>query len=187
MRHRVAGSITLLGLVLGAGCAAPSPGTPSPGTRTPVVMDVGGGSQVITLTTNPGGKGVVLDAPAARLWPALLQVYGELGLPVTADSSSLYVEAGSARRVSRIAGHPVADYFDCGGAYENRAASGDVYVTLSTALVPQGERTEVRTVASAVVRAAGNTTPIGCQSNGRLMQLVDERLQRRVAPSPPAN
>lgn len=125
----------------------------------------------------------VVEAPLARVWEALQGVYRELEIPVTE------VEAASGRignesfRPRRIAGQRMSAYLDCGmGLTGPNADRHDVTMTLYTTVQPVVGGTQLFTEVDAWARPRAVTgAPLHCTSTGRLEDLFEERIARRLS------
>jgi hypothetical protein len=178
---------TLLSLVVlcaGCGSAASSRGSTTERTRVDVeTAEVAGG--VINLQLNREAAITALSVAASpeAVWSALPQVFAELEIPVTGIRTEAKVLTATGHRLRRIGGRGMATYFDCPGAYENLAASSDVYFSVQTQVLPDSgeDGSVVRTRVDGSARSSRSGSQVLCSSRGSLETLILLRLSEKVA------
>lgn len=183
MMRRTVAAMLLAGGVAWTACAT-TPARIGPEVKdTPGLLEgQAGGYDVLALTRTVGVHSTIVRAPMARAWVALPGVYADLGLRVTGVDTVAHIVGSIGQRVLRIAGHGPATYFDCPGAYENLAASGDVTMSIRTQVVAEGEElTDVRTQVSAAARSRTGSQNVPCSGNGALEKLLVTRLTAALA------
>lgn len=133
----------------------------------------------IQLTRDASIVSNVIAASPDQVWQAMPQIYAALELPLSAlDEEKRVLEA--VNRVRRIAGKSISNYFSCASAYGNLASSGDVYLTVRSQVLPQGEGSQVRHEVQAIARSStGSTNSVQCSSRGGLESLLEESVARR--------
>lgn len=123
--------------------------------------------------------------PAAPdvVWQAMPQIYAALELPLTGVNDGVRV-LESVQRASRVAGKSISTYFSCSGAYGNLASSGDVYLTVRSQVLPEGDGSQVRHEVQAIARpSTSSTNSVQCSSKGGLESLLAETVSKRFSPS----
>ncbi len=147
----------------------------------PIVVETPTGALQFNVTTTANVQQVVLPAPLARAWASLPAVYQALGVPLTVSDSTHFLLGTVAQRLRRIGGRGLSTLFDCPGAYENLAATGEVQVTLRTQLLPEGDSaSRAYTEIAAVGRSRTGGQRVLCSSRGQLEALVREKLLAAV-------
>jgi len=180
--------LAIIGCLVLAACASSGTTADIPQSRTATGGVLVGGEGygdtggVQTTTRESNITTVGLTAPAAKLWPELVQLFQELGLPVTgADTTKLLVASGG-QRLRTIDKVPVGRFFDCPATgYGNSAGSGDVFVTVQAQLLPvTAELSELRLEANSHVRLSTNNHVV-CRSTGRLEARFRDALMKSSA------
>lgn len=169
-------------LLLGA-CASSAGDLPSVRTeRVRTVIDTGAPNTSPFMVETVAETNIASDAapgaPAA-LWPALVQVYADLGLEPNGADSRNYVLQVKDQRVRRLDGKLLSTFLDCGSGNNGQYANVyDVFVTLQTLLLPaEGGATTVRTQFEAYARDAHSNAPIRCTSRRTLEKRIVEGLR----------
>jgi hypothetical protein len=164
-------------------CASASGGADETRTEraTVAVERVGASNTTTTLELSRDAAIVTheLALPPERAWPVLVQTYAALEIPVNGADESGRVLAATDQRLRRIGGRPLTVFFRCSGAYENLAATGDVYVSARTQLLPaqSGGGTQARTEVSAIAQArSGTGSRVACASTGILERTINDKL-----------
>ncbi len=143
----------------------------------PVIVEGASETTTVNLTTSANVLQVRLRVPLSRAWGSLAGVYRAMALPVTSTDSTHYLLGGEEQRVRRVAGRSMAALFDCPGAYENLAATGDVYLTVRTQLVPAGDSAATAfTQISAYARSLTGGQRVLCSTRGQLERLLEQKL-----------
>lgn len=179
-------AVGLLPLAAG-GCASTSGedgAAPRSSTRIYGVTGREVGSAEMELTNDASVVEGALDAAPQRVWEALVQVYEELGIPLTGADAQRRILDTQSVRVSRIGGRSMARWVDCGSTFSGpRADSWDVYVTLTTQVVGEGEAgSRIRQTADAWARPRTRSgSPVHCTSRGVLLPRIVEEVEARVA------
>lgn len=150
--------------------------------------------ETITQVTNPGyrvgvsheteadtrGLGVAID----RAWPALVDVYAELEIPVSVYDSLTYRIGNLGFQPRRLGNQRLSRYLDCGEGVTAVPYADQYAVTLSllTSLRAAGNGESVLLTeleATAKPRTvSGSALP--CASRGTLEQLIVEMVQERA-------
>ena len=98
-------------------------------------------------------------------------------MPITSTDTALRLLGGEQQRVRRLGGRSMSTFFDCPGAYENLAGTGDVCVTMRTQLVPAGDSASTAyTEISAYARSKTGGQQTLCSTRGALESLLDKQL-----------
>lgn len=135
----------------------------------------------IQLTRDASIVSNIVPASPDAVWQAMPQIYAALELPLSAmDDEKRVLE--SVNRVRRIAGKSISNYFACASAYGNLASSGDVYLTVRSQVLPEGEGSQVRHEVQAIARSStSSTNSVQCSSKGGLESLLEESIARRFS------
>ena len=190
---RIRSSALLSGVTLvtlaASGCASgggEDGSSPRSSTRIYGVMDRQVGSNEMELVNDASVVEGDLDVAPDRVWPALVEVYEELGLALTgADSGERILETRNVR-VSRIGGRRMSWWVDCGSASMGpRADSYDVHLTLTTQVVARGSAgSRVRQVAEAWASPRTRSgSRVHCTSRGRLLPRIVDDLEALLSES----
>jgi hypothetical protein len=172
-------------LLLVAACASggqtAAPGTIEPPRPVEVSTSPDDASVSLSIRREANIVTATLAAPGDRLWPMLVMVFDELGLPVTStDAANRVLQSATGKRTTSIAGQRIARFFECPATgYGNSAQGQDTYITLQAQLLPRGEGgTELRmqTQANVVLNGAA----VGCRTTARLEQRIAEDLARKA-------
>lgn len=174
--------IALLALLSLAACTTGSGSTPRD--REQVVVDPQGGfTDVLRIDNESLVTTRALDASVERVWDALQHVYEELKIPVDERDEARRLIGATGHRARRIAGERMARYVDCGhGVSGPKANEYAVRLNLYTTVRSHERGAELVTDVDATARprdVAGST--IHCTSEGRLEELVVQRLEARLA------
>jgi hypothetical protein len=169
-------------LLLLAGCASGS-GAGSAPERERVTTRISGtdGSAVRLHHIHERGR-ASLSIPAAieTVWPALLQSYAELEIPLTMIDPAARAAGTQSQSLKQIGGRSVADFFNCGGGFGNNANRFDVLVTANTQLVAEGQTsTRVQIDVDARARASTQSIQVRCRSTGVLERELAEQIEQR--------
>jgi hypothetical protein len=178
-------------MLLAACCAlaacGPAASTPSsgPGQMPTQIVSTGDG---IHVTTSAAVRVVSmdLDAPVDRVWAVLPAVYQELGLETSADAARR-TAMGGASFTRRFQGESATRFFDCGmGQFGSQiAANYTIRMTVSTTVNPDddgsGSRLDSMIEAFARSNDGANAVAAQCSSEGRLEQLISDRVRARLA------
>lgn len=151
--------------------------------RATVAVEVPGTvSSTLELSRDAAIVSYALAQTPERAWPLLVQTYADLEIPVSTADESGRTLAATHQKVKRIGGRPMTVFFRCSGAYENLAATGDVYVSARTQLAPgESGGTQARTEVSAWAQSRTGSRAT-CASTGILERTIGEKL-REVAAS----
>jgi len=179
-------AVAVLTLAVG-GCASGAgqdDSSPRSSTRIYGVMDRQVGSDEMELVNDASVVEGELDFAPDRVWPALLEVYDELGIPLTgADADQRILETREVR-VSRIGRRRMSRWVDCGSTFTGPLAdSYDVHLTLTTQVVEQGvSGSRIRQVANAWARPRTRSgSQVHCTSRGLLLPRIVEELEAHLA------
>src|SRR3970040_1379151 len=101
-------------LLVAAACGTAPPGIATAPAPPPRAMDAAGDTDVRLQRDIFVGESALAADPAS-VWKLLPVVWAELDLPVAqASNTARSMRSGVFRAPRRIAGKPLADYFDCG-------------------------------------------------------------------------
>ena len=159
-----------------AGCASAGSGDPGPYQQSHVTVDSPGGRYDLLLTREQYLSSDTLTISPKSAWPALVQTYAALGVPLQgADQSRYMIATQYVHAHSTFAGERMSRWLECGATM-----TGDIASTyeitlrfgslLDTSVVG---RTIVRTAVTASAIATGSgTTPVQCNSRGTLEKRI---------------
>ncbi len=177
--------LTTLALAWLTACASAS-SVPS-GTPTDRILVVENGN-VLRSSTDENDRAII-PAPVARVWPALVRAYADLGISPTVDDEAdgRYGNAGFVLKT--LKGRPATDYFSCGSGLTGAlTGSGRVIVNMVSQLgaAPANE-TAIVTHVSAKFRSndGASSTPLDCGSTGMLEKLLLNAVTLRAAGGAP--
>lgn len=177
--------IVLLALPLAlAGCAASIPAASTEPARVDVeTAEVAGGAINLQVNREAAITSQSVAASPEQVWRALPQVFAELDIPLAEVLTSSKMLTASGQRIRRIGGRGMASYFDCPGAFENLAASSDVYFTVRAQVLPgeEAEQSTLRTQLNASARSSSSGTRVLCTSRGSLEKLILLTLSTKLA------
>jgi hypothetical protein len=161
-------------LLMGCGSAGerpPAPHTPEV-TRSQAFGDI-----MVERTVDAGRVIHTLQAPADRVWDAVLQAYRELGIEVAAVDArgrSLGNTRLTARRT--FIGQPLARFFDCGSTVVGAPLTSThrLDISMITRVAEAGpEWSRLETELRALAYPIGTSTgPSDCVSRGALEDLI---------------
>lgn len=121
-----------------------------------------------------------LAAAPAAVWPALVSVYQEMGIPVTTVDGSSYVIGGGDQRVRRIGGKRVQDYLSCVDSYGS-SSSYDIYLTIMTRLAPGANGSTIaRTQVVATGKPLTRSARVPCATTGSLEVAIAEGVRAKL-------
>ncbi len=186
-----AAAARLAALLLAGACAsaATSGSTPASGvtyTTTRIETPMGGSYEVRTTADNRSTDAIYL-ASADAVWRVLPLVYDSLGIKLTAmDAAGRSLGTQNARTRRRLGGDAMSRSLSCGVGVtgEDNANSYDVYLTVMSAVEPQGtDHAVMHTWVQASARpTATSGDPVRCGSTGwlerRIADLVAKKLLR---------
>lgn len=170
-------------LMVLAACASTAGGVSETRTeRSTVAVEVPGTvTSTMELSRDAAIASQELSVAPERAWPLLVQAYADLGIPVSTADESGRILTATHQKVRRIGGRPMTAFFRCSGAYENLAATGDVYVSARTQLVPaEPGGTQARTEVSAWAQSTSGSRA-NCASTGILERTIGEKLSEIAA------
>ena len=125
-----------------------------------------------------------LSAPSDRVWAALTQVYGDLGIQLSVVDTETHV-IGALRVVQRrpVGGERLSRLLECGsGAYGPNAERYTVQLTILTAVQSIGEnRTIIDTRAGGQAAPNGLNSTVPCGSTGVLAEKLIAMLRKALA------
>ena len=180
--RRITGSCCLLLL---AGCASGGqmPAAAGPGVEAPRPVEIGAPDESYSLSVRREANiaSATLAAPGDTLWPMLVLVFEEVGLPVTtSDPANRLLLSSSGKRTTSIDNQRVSRFFECPATgYGNSAQGQDTYISVQAQLLPaNAAKTELRiqTQASVVL----NGTRVQCRTTARLEQRIAEAVAKRA-------
>jgi hypothetical protein len=169
-------------LLLLAGCASGSgPGSaPERERMTTRISGTDGSAMFVHHMHERGRSSLYVPAAIQTVWPAVLQSYDELALPLTMLDPAARTVGMMDQRLKEIGGRSVAHYFNCGGGFGNDAHRFDVFVTSRTQLVADTHSgTRVQIEVDARAKAPTQSTHVRCRSTGTLERELAERIQQK--------
>lgn len=179
-------------LVLLGACAPAQSALTSPNARELVRVQEDGTGTLYEFdrTSNNRVSSHALAAPAQRLWPLLLEIYPEMGLPITAMSPEhqLLASESGAKRGRKVAGSSLVRFLECGRSPTGGpvAVSAPVSLTVKTLLHTRGDSTTVQTAVVAWAQDPIHNNPAAnCSSTGRLEAEIAKRLDARLGSREP--
>jgi hypothetical protein len=172
--------IPLVLLALAACATASSPGSQPPGSSRMVVRDetgTGGAAAEAELDIDRRSVDGMVAANAEQVWAALPGVYQALGIEragvMNADPAQRMFGRQYMRLYRRLGSRSLSTYIECGSTYAGDADTYDITMSVSTQLVPAGDRTQVRSWVQASGRQqASSSTPVRCMSKGSLERAI---------------
>lgn len=178
-------------ILFGACCAlaacGPAASAPSSGpARTPTQVVATNDALHVTTSAEVRVISHDVDAPVDRVWAVLPAVYEELGLETSADAARR-TAMGGASFTRRFQGENTTRFFDCGhGQFGSQiAAHYTIRMTVSTTVNPaasgSGSRLDSMIEAFARSNDGANAVAAQCRTQGRLEQLITERVRARLA------
>lgn len=118
-----------------------------------------------------------------KVWAALIQVYGELGVALTVADTQSHV-LGALRLVQRkpVGGRPLSRLLECGeSAYGPNADRYTVQLTALTAVESLGAKlTAIDTRVSGSAAGNGASTSVACSSSGALEERVATMVRKAL-------
>ncbi len=144
-------------------------------TRTVSPFDSGDGCFALSLAAyEPARVPDTLAAPAAKVWNALNQVYGELGVPVTVvDTETRVVGAIRATQRRPVGGERLSRILECGsGPYGPNAEHYTVQLTVLSAVQSVGDKTTIDTRVGGSASPNGLNSSVNCGSTGALEEKI---------------
>ncbi len=165
------------------GCA---PASPSVSTPAPVrVLAVDSDGTVIRRSAGDENARLTFAAPMDKVWAALVQAYGELGIAptVVARAEGRYGNAGFIMP-KRVGTRPIGDFFQCGsGMAGPHVDAGRLTANVMTAIqsAPDGSTTGMTHVSGTLRRNEGaSADPIVCASTGALEEHIRKSIVRQL-------
>lgn len=171
-------------LILAAACGTAPPAIPTSPAAPPRAMDAGGDTDVRLQRDIFVGE-AALAADPATVWQVLPLIWAEIGLPVAqASNASRSIRSGTFRAPRRIAGKPLADFFDCGYSMAGpRVNLWDVLADVVATVRPDsaaGSRVNATIDAHARPRDGSGTSAVPCSSRGELERVLFDNLRARL-------
>ena len=172
-------------------CATTTPADRATGTapRTATIHQSGTPLQSRLFVELPSEYSAVTEeipAPPAQAWQALVNVYGDLGIPVTSVDQATRQIGNAGFDVKRqMAGQPVSRWLDCGRGAGGviRADRDRIHALIISTIIanPDGSST-VRTgiQARAHDESANANNAVPCTSNGMLERHIATRVKTRL-------
>ena len=170
---------------LAAACGPPTGVPRQPAASPPTSVTRAGTDVIVNVNQEPAAFSARLPEPPERAWPALYDVYGELGIPVeTVDEPGRTLGNLRYSVVRRLAGRPLSAFLDCGRSASGGTISDEYRVQLSvrTTLTPAPGGSEVRTLVQATARSVegAGAAAVPCASTGVLEQRISVLLAARL-------
>jgi hypothetical protein len=172
--------LTLVVVLAGCGSARET-GAP---VQTATIKSTVAPKETLDLTRELLVKQARYTAGREKVWNAMVEVHGRLGIPMLAGD----VVSGSAtyelaNKIRTVAGKPASRYIDCGnGPVGPRADSYRLVIKLTHVFEnPTPESTVVTTTMQAWARNPGmSSDPIPCSSNGMLETEIGGMMATRL-------
>lgn len=147
----------------------------------PAAVYVAGDGVDVRLSSSGRTIEDVVFAPAVEAWPALLQAFETLNMPIAERDDRAYTLRTRGHRMARqIQGKRRSELLDCGSTMTGlRADNWDVTIEVVTALRQENPaRTRVAMLVTAVARPREGTSnsPVSCQSRGELERIIVRQL-----------
>ena len=175
--------LTVAALALLAGCSSSQSALAPGSTPAQTVVHAPGAQGGMTVSRQEAIVSTELSASPEVVWPAVAQVFTEIGIPVDQVDQNARAASATNQRVRRLMGKGLASYFNCAGPFGNAANRDDVFLTIRTQVLPrQGTGSALRMSVSAVARSttAANTAT-DCASNGELEKLIAQKVMEKVS------
>ena len=175
----------LLGLLAPVACATTAPPPASAHDRV-LLVDTDG--SVLRQSTADENSRASFAAPVARVWPAVMIAYADLGIePNVVDRpSGRYGNAGFVAP-RRIAGKPLSQFFSCGSGFTGPLIeTGRLVANVVSTVSDDGKGgTVVMThVSGSLSRNDGtSTSAITCGSAGAFEEYIRRSIEKRLASS----
>ncbi|HEX8903929.1 MAG TPA: hypothetical protein VF771_03765 [Longimicrobiaceae bacterium] len=130
-----------------------------------------------------------LATSADRVLQALPGVYEQLGITgaglLEADPAQRLFGRRHIRLYHRLGRTPLSRIIDCGDTYAGNADTYDINMSVTTAVVPMGERTQLRTWVEALGRQqTSSSTLVNCMSKGLIEQSIYRMVNDSLAARP---
>lgn len=173
-------AIAAIGFCFACG-SAQQPGVVESAPQPPAAVYVAGDGVDVRLSAAGRTIEDVVYAPAVEAWPALLQAFETLDIPIAEQDDRNYIVRSRGHRMARqVDGKRRSELLDCGSTMTGlRADSWDVTIEIVSALRQENPaRTRVATLITAVARPREGTSnsPVSCQSNGELERIIVRQL-----------
>ena len=177
MRVLAAAALALL-----AGCSSSQSALAPGSTPVQTVVNAPGARGGMTVSRQEAIVSAELAAAPATVWPAIAQVFTEIGIPVDQVDESARAASATNQRVRRLMGKGLGTYFNCAGPFGNAANRDDVFLTIRTQVVPgQGTGSVLRMSVGAVARSTTSAnTATDCASNGELEKLITQKVTEKI-------
>ena len=157
-------------------CATTGSTASGPYEQSHVVVDAPGGRYDLLLTREQYLSSDTLTVSAKAAWPALVQTYTALGVPLQgADQSRYMIATNYFHAHSSFAGEPMSRWLECGSTMTGDiATSYEITLRLGSLMdTSVAGRTVLRTAVVATAIATGTgTTPVQCSSRGSLEKRI---------------
>jgi hypothetical protein len=181
--------LTPLVLAFLAACAtASSTGAPPPSSGRMVVRDetsTGGAAAEAELDIDRRSVDGMVAANADQVWAALPSVYRALGIEragvMDANPAQRTYGRQYMRLYRKLGNRTLSTYIECGNTYAGDADTYDITMSVSTQVVPAGDRTQLHSWVEANGRQqASSSTPVRCMSKGTLERAITTMLNDSV-------
>ena len=170
-------------LLVLAGCAGGGEANLNPSPTPNRVISSPSGAYV-ALSDDSGAREAVLPGTPDALWPALQEVYAELGIPVTEVDAAQRVLGNSAVVVTRgVERLSRSQLMDCGNDLTGSVADQSrlrLAVHSGLAPVAAGTRLQTRVTGTARKNSGSSGDELACRSTGRLEAEIAQRLAGRA-------
>lgn len=173
-----------VGVALAVGCAsAATPPKVSPSDQPASATTTSTGYDIRVGGISPSS--VTLPVPPERVWPALAEAYGVLGIRTDIRDSVRRVLGTRRFTQSRLGNKDVKDLIRCGnqGAGPSAASAHRVQLSIVSSLVASGGGTVLMTEVSGVAEPVEgtSTSSVRCVSKGDIEQRIHGLVAARVA------
>lgn len=145
------------------------------------------GRTEMTLTHVDPSRANRVNAPADRVWQALVDVYEDLGAPVDMRSDTERGIGVRAWRTRRIAGERLSRWLDCGaGVAGDYADSYSVTLFILSRVAAADSAATIATQVRASARPTGGASgqALTCHSRGALEWHIVEAVMERLQAAP---
>ena len=131
------------------------------------------------ISSDPARAPDTLAVKSELVWAALIQVYGDLGIPLTvADTQNHVIGALRVAQNKPVGGQRLSRLLECGmSSYGPNADRYSVQLTALSSVQSLGEKvTVIDTRVSGIASPNGVNSPVGCASSG----VLEERMTAMV-------
>ncbi|HEX8903928.1 MAG TPA: hypothetical protein VF771_03760 [Longimicrobiaceae bacterium] len=180
-------------LALLTACASAGGGTPPPPSDNhQLVRDettTGGSTTEVEINHDRRSADYTVAGNAERVFQTLPGIYALLGITgaglVNPNPQQKTFGRQHMRLYHRLGSTPLSRIIDCGSTYAGDADTYDINMSVTTAVVPMGERSQIRTWVEASGRQqTSSSTPVTCTSKGFIEQSIYRMVNDSLAAHP---